>query len=207
MSVLKRNEDVDELVRRSPLEFSLITQQPRDGVLSFLTCAPSTNAIIDAEASPAEASKQPPTADARQTTTGQDDRRRFTVRIFPMPEFVHAADIRSSPLHGPWPQYGKVELERVLKKSLPDNIAARGLSDWETGGQYPDVTKTQQLEDVLFGHVSMDVGKRAVQERKKRAEMKKNKLAVMDGLLHMRRTDADKKSQTAASDVSGSPAT
>lgn len=188
MSVLKNQDDMKRLVDRSPLEFNVITEKPSTGVLSFLTSAPSTNAIIDektdsSENKPEDSPSQTRKAAADNTT----QKRRFRVEIWPLPGYVHASDIRSSPLHGPWPPRGKVELESVLKESLPDNIAARGLSDWETGGQVPDAANTKRLEDVLFGHVPMDVGKRAVQERKKRNEMKKNMPAVMEGLLHMRR--------------------
>ncbi|KAH6697383.1 hypothetical protein F5X68DRAFT_4256 [Plectosphaerella plurivora] len=194
VSVLKSQDDMKRLIDRSPLEFSMVTEKPSTGVISFLTSAPSTNAVIENKAESPD--KKPDDVSASQARKAAADdkteRRRFTVDIWHKQAYVHASAIRASPLHGPWPPAGKMELESFLKADMPDNIATRGLSDWETGGQVPDAENAKKLEDVLFGHVAVDVVKRAVQDRRKRKKMKENRPPVMDGLLHMRR-DSNRK--------------
>lgn len=116
--------------------------------------------------------------------------RRFTLHIFPMPEYVHATAISASPLHGPWPEpRPKTPMSAVLKQSLPANDAsAEGFSDWEAGGQSADAAGIKRVEDLLFGHKSLDPSTRAMRERLRLKAEKSKMPAVVNGLLHLQQS-------------------
>jgi hypothetical protein len=68
-----------------------------------------------------------------------DSRQSFVLSIFPS-DTQHRDQIQKSPLYGPWPenrQCGPVRslVTEALKKVVPIDMSAKGLSDWETGGQ------------------------------------------------------------------------
>lgn len=68
-----------------------------------------------------------------------DTRQSFVLSIFPS-DTQHRHQIQKSPLYGPWPQNRpcgplKSFVTEALKQIVPDDMAARGLRDWETGGQ------------------------------------------------------------------------
>ncbi|KAM0287193.1 hypothetical protein ACHAQH_000507 [Verticillium albo-atrum] len=180
ISVASDNESASELVRRSPLEYQLATGESSGSVRTFLTTEPSTqpilNSIIDGQIDDE--------ADVR--VGGQNTQKDFKLHIFPAPDYIHSAAIRASPLHGPWAE-GRREtiMSSLLKRSLPADVAADGLSDWESGGQDPDLAKSRLIEDLLFGGKSVDPNKRARGERLLRQKQKKSMPAVMEGLLHL----------------------
>ncbi|RBQ85774.1 hypothetical protein VDGD_00028 [Verticillium dahliae] len=76
-------------------------------------------------------------------------------------------------------------MSSLLKRSLPADVAADGLSDWESGGQDPDLDKSRLVEDLLFGGKSVDPHKRARAERLLRQKQKRDMPAVTEGLLHL----------------------
>jgi hypothetical protein len=168
------------LTRQSPLEYQLVVEHPTGGVRGFLTRTPSTDPIIQ--------NKEPGTTQvATQSESQVGNTKQFTLHIFPMPEYAHSSAIRASPLHGQWPEPRlKTAMSTVLKESFRANdVLAEGLSDWENAGQSANATKSKAVEDLLFGHKSMDPNKRAFKERLVRAERKRNMPAVIDGLLHL----------------------
>lgn len=69
-----------------------------------------------------------------------DGRQTFTLSIFPS-DTKHRHQIQKSPLYGPWPEKnnacGPVNslVTSALKQLVPNDMAAKGLADWETGGQ------------------------------------------------------------------------
>ncbi|KAM0333175.1 hypothetical protein ACHAQA_001835 [Verticillium albo-atrum] len=180
ISVASDNGSASELIRRSPLEYHLTTGESHGSVRSFLTTNPSTEPILDAPAD-SQIDEEP---DLR--VEGKNIQKSFTLHIFPANSYIHAAAIRASPLHGTWAE-GRREtiMSSLLKRSLPADVAADGLSDWESGGQNSDMTKSKLVEDLLFGGKSVDPQKRARAERFLRQEQKRKLPAVMEGLLHL----------------------
>lgn len=68
-----------------------------------------------------------------------DSRQSFVLNIFPS-DTQHRHQIQKSPLYGPWPenrQCGPVKsfTTEALRLVVPHDMAARGLRDWDTGGQ------------------------------------------------------------------------
>jgi hypothetical protein len=96
---------------------------------------------------------EPTTADQESTTGGvprdihslhkamdrSDSRQSFMLSVFPS-DTEHRYQIQKSPLYGPWPenrQCGPVKsfATEALRQLLPNDMAAKGLRDWDTGGQ------------------------------------------------------------------------
>lgn len=68
-----------------------------------------------------------------------ESRQSFVLRVFPS-DAQHRHQIQKSPLYGPWPENrpcGPVKsfVTEALKQVVPNDMAAKGLRDWETGGQ------------------------------------------------------------------------
>jgi hypothetical protein len=68
-----------------------------------------------------------------------DSGQSFVLSIFPS-DTQHRYQIQKSPLYGPWPENrpcGPVKslVTEALKQVIPNDMAAKGLRDWETGGQ------------------------------------------------------------------------
>lgn len=60
----------------------------------------------------------------------------FILHIFPTQSYKHKTMIRYSPLHGPWPDDKPSSfVTSALRVIVPKDMAAKGLWDWETGGQ------------------------------------------------------------------------
>ncbi len=72
--------------------------------------------------------------------TGESDSRQsFVLRIFPS-DTEHRFQIQKSPLYGPWPENrpcGPVKsfITEALRQVVPNDMSAKGLRDWDTGGQ------------------------------------------------------------------------
>ncbi|CRK11534.1 hypothetical protein BN1723_009405 [Verticillium longisporum] len=146
VSVASDNESASELIRRSPLEYQLATGDSKGSVRTFLTTNPSTEPILNS------AADSQIDTESNIRVEGQATQKDFKLHIFPAPDYIHSAAIRASPLHGPWAD-GRREtiMSSLLKRSLPADVAADGLSDWESGGQDPDLDKSRLVEDLLFG--------------------------------------------------------
>ncbi|KAL2757937.1 hypothetical protein ACRALDRAFT_2025622 [Sodiomyces alcalophilus JCM 7366] len=182
ISVTRHQSGAEYLVQKSPFQYQLAPEVHSRSVRSFLTTAPSNDPILDSEAANGQDENE---SEAQHLGLGGKNKQ-FTVHIFPASEYVHSAAIRSSPLHGPWPD-GRREtaMFSALKRSMPRGIASDGLSDWESGGQSADMARSNNVEDLVFGSKSLDVEKRAMAERLLRQKQKKSMPAVMDGLLHL----------------------
>ncbi|KAG7119464.1 hypothetical protein HYQ45_015033 [Verticillium longisporum] len=180
ISVASDNESASELIRRSPLEYQLATGDSKGSVRTFLTTNPSTEPILNS------AADSQIDTESNIRVEGQATQKDFKLHIFPAPDYIHSAAIRASPLHGPWAD-GRREtiMSSLLKRSLPADVAADGLSDWESGGQDPDLDKSRLVEDLLFGGKSVDPHKRARAERLLRQKQKRDMPAVTEGLLHL----------------------
>ncbi|KAL0942328.1 uncharacterized protein CTRU02_200214 [Colletotrichum truncatum] len=178
ISVLADKSKAKELVNMSPLHYQLAMPRPNGSVKTFLTTATSTDPIIN--------SKEPQKAEDSKEAPSEDDHKDFTVHIFPADTYIHSAAIKSSPLHGPWPETRReTAISAILKESLPQDIMTDGLSDWETGGQVPVSARGQLWEDILLGTKSVDASTRAVIDRIQRREQREKLPAIMDGLLHL----------------------
>ncbi|CRK26826.1 hypothetical protein BN1708_000634 [Verticillium longisporum] len=180
ISVASDNESASELIRRSPLEYQLATGGSKGSVRTFLTTNPSTEPILNS------AADSQIDTESNIRVEGQDTQKDFKLHIFPAPDYIHSAAVRASPLHGPWTD-GRREtiMSSLLKRSLPADVSADGLSDWESGGQDPDLDKSRLVEDLLFGGKSVDPHKRARAERLLRQKQKRDMPAVTEGLLHL----------------------
>ena len=67
------------------------------------------------------------------------DKQSFVLSIFPG-DTEHRYQVQKSPIYGPWPEErpcGPLEsfARNALTQVVPADMAARGLRDWETGGQ------------------------------------------------------------------------
>ncbi|KAK1716912.1 hypothetical protein BDP67DRAFT_487375 [Colletotrichum lupini] len=176
ISVLSDKSKVKELVKISPLKYQLATPRSNGSVKSFLTGSAVTGPF-------ANANHQEGSEDG---AAGTDDKKEFTVHIFPAPSYIHSAAIRANPLHGPWPTSRReTTMSSQLRASLPKDVMTDGLSDWENGGQSKSSTRGQLWEDILLGSKSVDVKKRAIIDRIKRRERKEKAPAIMEGLLHL----------------------
>ncbi len=99
-----------------------------------------------------------PSPIASTQTISKDDATKqiktFKIEIFPAPNTPHLTYIRDHPLYGPWPE----EQDPVNKAStfvrgslataalhlaIPKDMAARGLSDWETGSGVSSLSAAQ----------------------------------------------------------------
>ncbi|ROT41760.1 hypothetical protein SODALDRAFT_322831 [Sodiomyces alkalinus F11] len=198
ISVTRHRSGAEYLVKKSPFQYQLAPEENTSSVRTFLTTTPSSDPILEQEATGAEDESE------AQHLGPAGKKKQFTVHIFPAAEYVHSAAIRASPLHGPWPD-GRRDTAMFcsLKRSLPSDIASDGLSDWESGGQSVDMARSKMVEDLLFGSKSLDVEKRAIAERLLRQKRKKSMPAVMDGLLHLQESAAQDQQQS----LLGSPKT
>lgn len=174
-----------ELVKLSPLQYQLATPRPSGSVRGFLTDTTSTDPVISSE----PGSEAPRRAADSDTADDQADHKEFALHIFPAETYIHSAALRSSPLHGPWPETRRrTTMSHLLKASMPDNVAAEGLSDWENGGQVAASARGQRLEDVLLGTKSVEVGKRAITDRIGRRMQRQKSHPIMEGLLHLQQS-------------------
>ncbi|KAK1980925.1 hypothetical protein LZ30DRAFT_593812 [Colletotrichum cereale] len=181
ISVLSDKAKVKELAKISPLQYQLATPRTNGSLKTFLTSS--------ASAGPFANSTRHDNAEGAAHT---EDRKDFTVYIFPAPTYIHSAAIKASPLHGPWPKSRReTVMSATLKESLPKDVAADGLSDWETGGQIKASAKGQLWEEILLGTKSINVKKRAIIDRIQRREKSDRAPAIMEGLFHLRQ-EADK---------------
>ncbi|KAI8224723.1 hypothetical protein K4K56_006878 [Colletotrichum sp. SAR 10_98] len=181
ISVLADKAQAKSLVNMSPLQYQIAIPRLHGSVQMFLTNANSPEPIIKSKAS----ESAPETETTRPAA--EEDHKEFTVHIFPAESYIHAAAIRSSPLHGPWPESRReTTMMSTLKETLPKNIMTEGLADWETGGQIPASEKSQLWEDILLGSKSTDVSTRAIIDRIQRRERRNATPPIMDGLLQLR---------------------
>ncbi|KAK1964531.1 hypothetical protein LY78DRAFT_682426 [Colletotrichum sublineola] len=181
ISILSDKAKVKELIKISPLQYRLATPRTNGSLKTFLTSSVSVGPFVNYA--------RDDNADGAAHT---EDTKDFTVHIFPAPTYIHSAAIKASPLHGPWPKSRrKTVMSETLKDSMPEDVAADGLSDWETGGQVKASAKGQLWEEILLGTKSIDVKKRAIIDRIKRREESEKALAIMEGLFHLQQ-EADK---------------
>ncbi|KAK2036936.1 hypothetical protein LZ31DRAFT_547204 [Colletotrichum somersetense] len=176
ISVLSDKAKVKELAKISPLQYQLATARTNGSLKTFLTSSASAGPFVNHA-----------NHDDYEGAAHTEDRKDFTVHIFPAPNYVHSAAIKASPLHGPWPMPRRdTVMSATLKESLPKDVAADGLSDWETGGQVKASAKGQLWEDILLGTKSINRKIRSITDRKQRREKSEKAPAIMGGLLHLR---------------------
>ncbi|GJC89156.1 hypothetical protein ColLi_11994 [Colletotrichum liriopes] len=177
ISVLSDKAKVKELAKISPLQYQLATPRTNGSVKTFLTSSASAGPFVN----PARHD------DEAEDIAHAEDKKDFTVHIFPAPTYIHSAAIKASPLHGPWPKSRReTVMSATLKESMPKDVTADGLSDWETGGQIKASAKGQLWEEILLGTKSIDIKKRAIIDRIQRREQNEKAPAVMEGLFHLR---------------------
>lgn len=133
-SVMKDDATAAKLINGSPLKYDiLIPRSTTDTLLADL----SKSKVFD---------KTRPSAIIRG---GQDvgasgsiiepeaqttERKEFSLQIYPSPEYRHEYAMTSSLLHKSWPPFYDEDpplMTRTLQQSLPDSIAAKGLSHWD----------------------------------------------------------------------------
>ncbi|GKT49066.1 uncharacterized protein ColSpa_09247 [Colletotrichum spaethianum] len=168
---------VKELAKISPLQYQLATPRTNGSVKTFLASSASAGPFVDSSRY----------GDDAEGVAHAEDKKDFTVYIFPAPTYIHSAAIKASPLHGPWPKSRReTVMSATLKESMPKDVTTDGLSDWETGGQVKASSKGQLWEEILLGTKSIDVRKRAIIDRIQRREQNEKAPAIMEGLLHLR---------------------
>jgi hypothetical protein len=114
----------------------------------------------------------------RHEVQGSVDRKEFVVHVFPSPTYPHSANIKKSPLYGQWPKAPGKEtfMSETLKRALPDNVAADGLSDWESAGQLLNPLENGMEDTTRLG------AKAAFLARQMRRRQDVSTNAVMRGL-------------------------
>ncbi|KAK3327750.1 hypothetical protein B0T19DRAFT_172906 [Cercophora scortea] len=128
ISVATNLTTADTLIGRSPLEFEYVNESSAHSA-----------SLHDVE----------PPADADAEAAADDLKRTFVIEVFPGDKYGHKSTIQRSPLHGPWPCEADADKSpflgndesfatAALSKVVPDDMAARGLRDWETGGLVED---------------------------------------------------------------------
>ncbi|KAK1993892.1 hypothetical protein LX36DRAFT_231469 [Colletotrichum falcatum] len=181
ISVLSDKAKVKELAKISPLQYQVATSRANGSLKRFLTSSASAGPFVSSGSH-----------DDTEGAANTEDRKDFTVYIFPAPIYIHSAAIKASPLHGPWPNSRRdTVMSATLKQSMPKDVVADGLSDWETGGQVRASAKGQLWEEILLGTKSVDVKTRAIVDRIKRREKLGKAPAIMEGLIHLQQ-QADK---------------
>ena len=81
--------------------------------------------------------------DAKTADLADDPHRTFTVSVFPLDKYNHLEAIRMDPLYGAWPEerspFDKQAFKvgspasAALRFAMPNDMASKGLRDWETG--------------------------------------------------------------------------
>lgn len=138
ISLMKDEEAVSKLVTRSPLSYDVsVPGNIKETYLADLTKPqkfasqrPVTNII----------EKSDPEGDGIRQDQDTDTKK-FTLHVWPAPEYRHDSAATTSPLHKSWPDFlldDQSFLVETLKQSLPDGLAARGLAHWS-----PDLGKTR----------------------------------------------------------------
>ncbi|POR39175.1 Uncharacterized protein TPAR_00641 [Tolypocladium paradoxum] len=120
------------LVASSPLSYTIPVARAHADIYiadlgepgSFNSDPPS---VANAQDEPTTSSVEP------DAESGRRDLREFTLEIFPAPDYNHKYAMAGSPLHDSWPEsydQDKSFAATTLKPSLPQTVAARGLSHW-----------------------------------------------------------------------------
>lgn len=139
ISVASSASTVNNLIENAPLRFDLVPDRPSSSRLSTTTegTAPRDIYALDRSTAP--------------TLTNNPDS--FILSIFPA-DMQHRVHITKSPLYGPWPiedaAYGSVKTfaSSVLEDTVPKDITAKGMVDWDTGGQMVKLTDRPRVSPV-----------------------------------------------------------
>lgn len=126
---MTRDADTAEsLLTSSPVTYSIASPKTSDAKFIDL----SRPDVLDGT----KAMIHPPSIEHPTTDEVNNDEacRNFTLRIVKVYKYNHAATMSSSALHGPWPASytdGETFISSVLRQSLPQTVAAKGLERWE----------------------------------------------------------------------------
>ncbi|KAL1855693.1 hypothetical protein VTK73DRAFT_8524 [Phialemonium thermophilum] len=183
ISVAAQASTVERLVQNSPLQFDMTPEAPAadpadiasttSGLASEIALRKALQLSSDPSSLPGSSLEQdvgqelPGLADTAtsSSTRGSPAATTFTLHIFPTQNYKHSTTIRYSPLHGPWPTAttggGDNDDTRpqsfvtaALRLVVPKDMSARGLFDWETGGQaergggeYHEIGKREHIRE------------------------------------------------------------
>jgi hypothetical protein len=152
ISLMKDEEPVNKLVTKSPISYNVfIPHTAPESLLSSLNGSQTLSkskpitAIKDASSSdddtpsggtpsdgtPSSFSSSSPTQDA--VADSGLPQKEFQIQIFPHPTYRHH-DSFPTKLHLSWPDYvctNESFVTRMLKQSLPNTMAAKGLANWD----------------------------------------------------------------------------
>lgn len=91
---------------------------------------------------------------------GQSDLiKTFKLYINPSQSYYeHKTTIRRNPIHGAWPKTNQEDHDLVyfaLRQNVPDDLAQKGLCDWQTGGQLSEDTQHMRTseESAKYWHI------------------------------------------------------
>lgn len=187
----------------SPLRFKYVTE-PLESIQA--KAAPGTRPTgvaapieIHELKTDAEGDAGAPTPAAPEEQT--DLIKTFKVHVFPSgPYYDHRKALRSNPLHGRWPLQaadgGEGQHDAVyyaLRSVVPDNIAARALCDWRTGGQLSEADRVSRVTPAVakFVHIR-DRHQRAVANRRVE-EAAEDELVAWKGLWAGAKTKGERR--------------
>ncbi|KAB5554785.1 hypothetical protein GE09DRAFT_140083 [Coniochaeta sp. 2T2.1] len=127
-AVATKATTAQQLVESSPLQFDYVPE-------------PTTTTSNNQDSSTTGAGGVPRDIHSLHKAMGSksDNKQSFVLSIFPG-DTEHRYQVQKSPIYGPWPEErpcGPVEsfARNALTQVVPADMAARGLRDWETGGQ------------------------------------------------------------------------
>lgn len=167
-------DDASKIVSTSPLHYKYITE-PLEAIQA--RAAPGTRPTgvaapieIHELKKDAEGDLVDPTPELpRNNNSASEEQQQhgnlvktFKVHVFPSGAYYdHRKALRSSPLHGRWPPQGGGGEDHhdgvyyALHRVVPDNIAARALCDWRTGGQLSEADKVARATPAVakFVHI------------------------------------------------------
>jgi len=118
---------------------------PDEKLLSLSSHASSTASYnANGETSDPDAKTADLTVEGKHSNDiAEDPHRAFTVSVFPLDKYNHLEAIRMDPLYGAWPEerspFDKQAFKvgspasAALRFAIPNDMASKGLRDWETG--------------------------------------------------------------------------
>jgi len=140
ISITGQASIAERLVRLSPLQYDYIREH------GYETSAPASSSSPTSpyHASPSSRySASPRATPAHETAARLGAEKRFTVHVFPAPDYPYGERVRQSPLYGPWrrrrPDVTVLDKSSfvmdALRQVIPRSMASDGLTDWESAGQ------------------------------------------------------------------------
>ncbi|KND89752.1 hypothetical protein TOPH_05640 [Tolypocladium ophioglossoides CBS 100239] len=132
VSVTKEPTTASKLVASSPLTYNMAV--PRANADMYVADLGEPEGFNGDVLSVANAHGRPTTSGAEtDAESARREHKEFTLEIFPAPDYNHKYAMSGQPLHHSWPDAYNQDRSfaaTTLKQSLPQTVAAKGLSHW-----------------------------------------------------------------------------